>query len=181
MPSLQSVYNYVGVGASKKAIAEGQNSNIHPKQSAFATSFKQGKVGIKGLNCVHFLQLTRRNCNAHIVRGKENSATQPKVSDPRDEAIKDLQHQVTALKASLNSNTPIEQPGTYATTSHASNSTSSTPWIIDSGATNHISGNKVGFSSFCPASREVKLVDGSTTNASTVANINFLHPCPYPL
>ncbi|ERM95699.1 hypothetical protein AMTR_s00023p00224740 [Amborella trichopoda] len=107
------------------------------------------------------LRTKPRNASVHTIssKGEETSSTQPNEHDPRNQTIKDLQHQLTTPKASLNSKSLVEQPGTYETANHVSNSTSFTPWIFKSWATDHMTGETVGFLYFSPASSSDKVAD----------------------
>ena len=85
--------------------------------------------------------------------------------DPRDQAISDLQQKVAALQASLSFK---EKPGTSASANHVTQSQSSTSWILDSGALDHMTGKRDGFLSYSPISSGIRLADGSLSSASGI-------------
>ena len=85
--------------------------------------------------------------------------------DPRDQAISDLQQKVAALQASLDFK---DKSGTSASANHVTQSQSSTSWILDSGASDHMTGKRDGFLSYSPISSGIRLADGSLSSASGI-------------
>lgn len=200
LPSLQVAYNYVRGESNRR----GLNSSFVPvERSAMVVESKSQKGPPKKfltpeerakLKCTHCgkTRHTRDRCwelNPHLKpkdfkpRGPtahnvtiEGEIVQKQDSrDQTHQAIHDLSQQLASLKASLQ----MDLSGTTASASANTVSTSSNSWVIDSGASDHMTGNQEGFVSLSPLNGHIKLADGSLSNLAGKGTFSI--PSFFPL
>ena len=182
LPPLQTVYNYVRGESNRRGT---NTSSVTPDRFAMAIESKNQKGSQRKfltpeerakLKCTHCgkTRHTKDRCwelNPHLKpkdfkpRGTSayNAITEGEFiqkPDHRDQTIQELNQKVAALQALHH----VDQPGTAASASANSVSNPSASWIIDSGATDHMTGKQEGFLSLCPLDGKIKLADGSLSN-----------------